>query len=129
MDGRNVVLLAEDDPDQREILLEVLAFEGYQVISADGPAQVLQRLTQHPDVVLLDLCGTASPEVMQALASAVRKPKVLLVSADPKLADIAKELGADGFISKPYELDDLLRTLSSALEAATADERCWATAR
>jgi two-component system response regulator (stage 0 sporulation protein F) len=130
MDAGNVVLLAEDDRDQREILLEVLAFEGYRVLSADGPDQVLARLREGPDIVLLDLRGTASPEVMEALASAPRKPFVYLVSADPQLPAIAEELRVDGFLSKPYDLDELLRTLASASASARQPaERCLALAR
>ena len=107
-DGRKVVLLAEDDPQQREVLQEVLEYEGYQVLLASAPAEVLAQLGEGPDVVLLDVDGVTSPEVARALDSS-KRPAIILVSADPGLPSIARTLGADGYVSKPYDLEELLR--------------------
>jgi two-component system response regulator MprA len=132
--GRKVVLLAEDDPEQRDVLQEVLEFEGYRVRVAASPGEVLAQLREGPDVVLLDLMGVASPEVMEALARDDRRPAVLLVSADPALAAVAGGLDVDGFLCKPYDLEALLGRLTELLDAPAvtrrdAGESCWAEAR
>jgi len=106
--GRKLILLAEDDPHQRELLQEVLEYEGYQVLVASEPAEVLAQLSRGPEVLLLDVEGVTSPEVTRALDSS-RRPAVLLVSADPRLPAIARALGADGYVCKPVELEALLQ--------------------
>ena len=130
--GRKVVLLAEDDPVQQEVLQEFLEYEGYRVVVAPGPDEVLLGLAEAPDVVLLDLVGVFSPEALRALHEAEPRPAVLLVSADPKLSEVAAALGVDGYLAKPYDLGELLARVEQALQrqqpAMAAAESCWANA-
>src|SRR4051794_40053791 len=57
MSEGGTVLVAEDDRDQREILSEVLEYEGFKVITAASPKQLVERLTPEIDLVLLDVNG------------------------------------------------------------------------
>jgi two-component system, OmpR family, response regulator len=107
---RGLVLLAEDDPEQLEILGAVLECEGYRVLRADNPSRVLEQLIRGPDVVLLDLVGVASPAVMRVLGALPRRPGVMLVSGDD-----AARAGADAYISKPYDLSALLEELDGIM--------------
>lgn len=107
------VLIGEDDVDQREILGEVLTSEGYRVELAANSNEVAHRLDVGADLAILDLHGVASPEVSRALNAASPRPKLLLVSGDPSLALAAEQLGADGFLSKPYDLDLLLHRVAT----------------
>src|SRR5262245_31476969 len=78
-DGGALILLAEDDEAQREVLIEVLEVEGYRVLAASGPDEVLASLGQGPALVLLDLMGVASPQVMIALRALPRRPSVVVM--------------------------------------------------
>ncbi len=115
MPAKQRVLLAEDDWAQTDILREVLEFEGYAVSTASHSEQVVERLSERPDAVLLDVFGVSSPEVASALNALTPRPVVILLSADERAASLAPQMGADQFLSKPYDLDRLLQTLSSLL--------------
>ncbi|MBI3185999.1 MAG: response regulator transcription factor [Myxococcales bacterium] len=120
---KEVVLLAEDDPDQVEILSELLSYEGYRVLSAEAPEEVLEQLSLQPDVVLLDVLGASSPAVFRAVAKMRPRPALILVSADHRLPQLAEQVRADAYVPKPYELPDLLATLRAVIEArASAEE-------
>ena len=119
-----LILLAEDDEAQREVLVEVLEVEGYRVLAASSPAEALVGLGQLPDLVLLDLVGMASPQVMSAIRSLPRRPALLVVSGDTATPDMAERLGADAYLTKPYDLDELLLRVREALaRVAWPDER------
>jgi len=119
-----LILLAEDDEAQREVLVEVLEVEGYRVLAASSPAEALVGLGQLPDLVLLDLVGMASPQVMSAIRSLPRRPALLVVSGDTATPDMAERLGADAYLTKPYDLDELLERVREALaRVAWPDER------
>jgi two-component system, OmpR family, response regulator QseB len=112
--GKVRVLLAEDDPDQTEVLTEYLSMDGYEVLVAATDAAVRQELLRDPDVVLLDLNGVASPSLLNQLAERSSRPEVIVVSADVQIEQAAKRLRARGWLAKPYDLDDLDAALASA---------------
>lgn len=110
------VLVAEDDRDQREILSEVLEFEGFHVVTAASPKQLAERLSPDIDVVLLDVHGVHGPEVDVALERLGRsRPSVLVVSGDSRACDAADSMNAQGCIQKPYDLSDLLAKVGELL--------------
>jgi two-component system, OmpR family, KDP operon response regulator KdpE len=117
-DGGALILLAEDDEAQREVLVEVLEVEGYRVLPASGPNEVLAGLGKNPALVLLDLVGVASPQVMSALRGVAKRPALVVMSGDGSLPDVAERLGADGYLTKPYDLDELLARVRQALQRA-----------
>jgi two-component system, OmpR family, response regulator MprA len=112
-----LVLLAEDDPDQRELLAEVLEFEGYRVLQAEDAQAVVSHLREQPDALLMDLHGISSPAVTAALETLSPRPALMVLSADRQLPAVAAALKADAYLSKPYELDDLLAKLRGVLTA------------
>ena len=113
--GNKLVLLAEDDQDQRELLAEVLEFEGYRVLQAENATRVVEQLSKAPDALLMDLHGISTPEVSAALQKIQPRPAVMVLSADRQLQVAAKQLGADAFLAKPYDLDELLAKLQVVL--------------
>jgi DNA-binding response OmpR family regulator len=106
------VLVGEDDLDQREILGDLLAGEGYQVQLA-GTANDFARKLDQAELAILDLHGVSTPEVARALRVVRPRPKLLLLSGDPLLESAARQLGADDFLGKPYDLDLLLARVAS----------------
>ncbi|MFZ5471575.1 MAG: response regulator [Myxococcota bacterium] len=117
---KGVILLAEDDPDQVEVLSEFLRHEGYEVLVADRSLEVIRQLRENPDVVLLDLIGVSSPALVRALLVAPSRPAVVLVSADSAVAQKAKELGAAAYLAKPFELDQLIDLIEAAMRPRRA---------
>jgi two-component system alkaline phosphatase synthesis response regulator PhoP len=112
------ILVVDDEPQLVWMLQFSLEAEGYQTLSArDGRTALEEVREHHPRVVLLDIMmpvmdGWAFLEELQEIPEAER-PRVIVVSARSSLRDRAKaaELGADAFVAKPFNVDDLLVVL------------------
>ena len=107
------LLLVEDDMPIRSILTEQLTSEGYTVDAVDTIERARQRIGEaRPDLILLDLMlprqdGWTFLRERQDETDLASIP-VLVISAAPRARLVeAKELGADGFLSKPFDLDVL----------------------
>lgn len=114
----NSVLVVDDEPQVVWMLQFSLEAEGYQTYSArDGRSALDEVREHHPELMLLDIMmpvmdGWAVLEELQGLPREER-PRVIVVSARTSLRDKAKaaELGADAFVTKPFNVDDLLLVL------------------
>ena len=118
------VLVVDDEPQVVWMLQFSLEAEGYQTLAArDGKAALDEVREHHPSVVLLDIMmpvtdGWAFLEQLQEFPVSER-PHVIVVSANSSLRDRAKaaELGADAFVAKPFNVDDLLVALHDVEQA------------
>jgi two-component system NtrC family sensor kinase len=118
MDGRATVLVADDDADQRELLVELLSGEGYALSSVGSPGALLRALESPPDVLLLDLHGASSPAVEARLhALGAGCPALVLASGAADLLEQGARLGADAVLQKPFGLEELLTTVRRMLQA------------
>lgn len=115
---RRTVLLVEDDPANREALQEILEQWGYEVLpvcSAEEAEYSVKR--RKPDVALIDvyLPGKSGASLMSRMRE--RFPDLVLIGmsglGDAAMARTMKGVGADQFIGKPIELDDLARALKA----------------
>lgn len=119
------MLVVDDEPQVVWMLKFSLEAEGYQTYSArDGRSALEELRLHHPQLMLLDIMmpvmdGWSVLEEMQDLPVEDR-PRVVVVSARASLRDRAKaaELGADAFVSKPFNVDDLLGVLHALAEAS-----------
>ena len=105
------VLVVDDEPGVRDMLVAVLEEEGYAVVAASTGPRALEMLPQEcPDLVLLDIMlpGVDGREVFRRMADlpAVATTPVILMSAAarPNMTDRR----AAAFLPKPFDLDDLL---------------------
>jgi CheY-like chemotaxis protein len=114
------VLLVDDDDAQREIIEEILKGEEMVVASASSSDEAVGLLDEDPDVVLMDLHGVRVELLLEGMRRRPRRPGLLVVSGDLRLPEHARRLGADGYLAKPYELDDLLRAVTGVLERVGA---------
>lgn len=109
------ILIIEDDPDILEILDIIFQNEGYDIIlSRDGMSADEIGLV-HPDLVLLDVrisgFGKTGAQICGELKTSINTHglPVLLLSAEANLNHIARECGADGHLSKPFEIEGLVK--------------------
>lgn len=107
------VLVVEDDPTTRELLVELLAGEGHDVrVACDGLEGLAQAQEFRPDVILLDLLlprMDGRDFLIAYRASAGGSGVVILSGA----MDLDVPL-ADAVIAKPFAVDDVLRAVAAA---------------
>lgn len=123
-----LVLTADDEPHITRLISLVLSDAGFRVVSANGGAEALRKAEDlRPDVVLLDLMmpGFDGFEVMRELQE-LRSVPVILLTGRCSVTDRAKglELGADDYVSKPFNPEELVARVRAVLrrshDAATA---------
>jgi diguanylate cyclase (GGDEF)-like protein len=122
----SLVLIVEDDPSIRSNLERLLRMEDFQVLTAGHGGEAMAILADcTPDIVLSDVTmpvmdGHALLAAMRADPELAQIP-VILVTA---LADRASQrqgmnIGADDYLTKPFQREDLLAAVRSRLERAT----------
>ncbi|MES2638748.1 MAG: response regulator [Myxococcota bacterium] len=123
------VLVIDDNEDLRELMQMMLEGAGYTIeLAADGQAGMAAQRAQPADLVVTDLFMPAQDgiETILQLRSEFPNVKVLAVSGGGKVSQaqsylqIAKQIGADAILSKPFEQEDLLRTVRELLGPADA---------
>jgi CheY-like chemotaxis protein len=112
-----LVLVVEDDEEIRELLEQIIEMESYEVKTASNGKEAMELISLlHPRLVLLDLMMPVMNgwEVLSALrkkeSGLDSETSVVVLSASGEAAKSAKAL-ADGFLSKPVQMDDLQKVL------------------
>jgi DNA-binding response OmpR family regulator len=109
------ILIVDDDAGVRDLCSLVLGNEGYHVLLAEDAASGIHLArTETPDLVLLDwmLPGLDGMDALRALKGSGKTreiPIVMLTALDglPQIT-MATFSGADGYVTKPFEVNDLL---------------------
>jgi CheY-like chemotaxis protein len=112
------ILVVDDDPAILEVLQLVLEDEGYEVVTNDGTN--INEYLEHPfDLALLDIWmrGTDGRIIARQIRAHNHPTKILLMSAHSDLAQSAKETNVDGFIAKPFELDELVEMVNNYVKS------------
>ena len=102
------ILVVEDDPDNRRIVVKVLAVDGYTTLeAADGESAVALARREHPDAILMDLAmpgvdGWEAARRLKADPATADIPIVALTAfALRGDEDRAREAGCDAYLAKP----------------------------
>ena len=106
------LLIVDDDPGIVAVLFEMLTDEGYVVETAVDGAAVRLAPTSQPDLILLDVMMPImnGVEVSKRLKSdpVTQHIPIIAMSAGTTLRDRYKDMRADDFLAKPFEISDLL---------------------
>ena len=117
------ILVVDDEQDLVVMISKALRYQGYEVITAnDGQEGLEKAKTEKPDLIVLDLmlpringykvCGLLKKDTRYA------KIPVILFTAKANAEDIelGKKVGADAYITKPYERDALLSKIEELIK-------------
>lgn len=108
------ILVAEDDTAILEVIKIILETEGYTIISTDEKDQIYSLIDSHsPGLILLDiwLSGYDGGKIAKNLKSKneTKHIPIIMMSANNETEKITKEAGANAFLLKPFDIDDLIK--------------------
>jgi len=110
--SKKKILVADDDTAILDVMTLMLEDVGYEVISTVDGQTVRKVLNELPDLVLLDIwmAGFDGREICKQLKrnKKTKHIPIIMISANKDTRDIAKEAGADDFVAKPFEMQELL---------------------
>jgi DNA-binding response OmpR family regulator len=120
------ILVAEDRPQTADLLRRAFESEGYFVLVAyDGDRAVTLGKSKPIDVILLDIMLPRLDGfgVIRKLREAKRRTPILILSARDAMSDIVHglELGADDYVTKPFELSILMARVRALTRRASAE--------
>jgi class 3 adenylate cyclase/CheY-like chemotaxis protein len=130
------LLVVDDTPMNVKLLADVLAYEGYQVVTAAGGKEGLAKVeSEKPDLVLLDvmmpdLDGYAVCRAIRATPETAILPVVMVTALNPADERVkGLEAGADDFLSKPVNEPELLARVRSLLRIKEFHDQVQAQSR
>jgi two-component system alkaline phosphatase synthesis response regulator PhoP len=121
------ILLVEDEPGLVLTLSDLLRAEGYTVESAiDGPTGLARAVNESFDLIILDvmLPGKNGLEVCRELRQRGKDVAILMLTAKTQLVDrvVGLKLGADDYLTKPFEPPELLARIEALLRRVTKEK-------
>lgn len=123
---KSLILIVDDEPQIRRLLTVTLEANGYQVLPAVSGQEGLVLAAQHrPALIILDLGlpDQSGKEILVRLREWSNVPVVILsVESDEKGKVAALDAGADDYVTKPFDTDELLARLRVALRHAAKHE-------
>jgi two-component system alkaline phosphatase synthesis response regulator PhoP len=118
--SKPLILIVEDDEATAECLTDLLQSEGYatEILPVPGTLEAVRSM--RPSLILLDLVFPESKgeDLLRALRRdrELERVPVVLLSAVPRLADVAARLPVQGHVGKPFDLEHLLQTIGSLVQ-------------
>ena len=121
------VLIVEDDNNIAELLRLYLEKEGYAtLVASDGGAGLEQFRQHHPDIVLLDVMMPVMDgwEVCRAIRQTDKKTPIIMLTAKGETTDKVSglKMGADDYITKPFEMKEVLARIEAVLRRTGGEE-------
>ncbi|GGI49193.1 hypothetical protein GCM10011425_04050 [Mucilaginibacter galii] len=113
------ILIADDDPGIVDAVAMILDFHGYDVSFTYNGTDVLAIKENYPDLFLLDIwmSGCDGRDICRALKAneETMHIPVLMISASKDIQQSALQSGANDFLAKPFDMQDLLEKIEGLL--------------
>jgi DNA-binding response OmpR family regulator len=115
------ILVVDDDPDISMMLKLMLEFKGYKVSTAERAEETYTTLRDNKiDLVIMDMLlsgvnGTDICTEIKQNSNSCNVP-IMMISAHPNAREVCLEAGADEFISKPFDMNDILLKISQLIK-------------
>jgi len=118
--NKELIYVVDDDPGLRELLMEYLTSQGYEVAEADGSKALDALLAERlPNLIVLDLMmpGEDGLSIARRLKGAAGMPPIIMLSAKGEDIDriIGLEVGADDYLPKPFNPRELVARIKAVL--------------
>ena len=126
------VLIVDDDASVRKTLSSILCLEGYLVQTMDNGNQALKAVEkEHFDVALIDIQLPDIKGVYLLSKLKLKQPRMvrIIITGFPSMDNAIKAVneGADGYVLKPFDPEQLLETIRKHLDERNAEKiRMWA---
>lgn len=118
--NKEKILIVEDDNDINSLLCKILEKEGFETVSAFSGSEALLRISiEKFDMMLLDLMipGTTGEEVIKCLREKENEIPILVLTAKAALEEkvTVLDLGADDYLTKPFENEEVVARVNARL--------------
>jgi DNA-binding response OmpR family regulator len=115
------ILVLDDDPDISTMLRLILEYKNYQVVTIHKPLEAFRFLEANKvQLVIMDmlLSGVNGTDLCSELknTASIRDIPVLMMSAHPNAKEVCLQAGADDFIAKPFDMQDILSRVSQLIK-------------
>ncbi len=112
------ILVVDDEVEICSVLRQFFQREGYEVTTAtDGDAALTLAMQERPHIIMLDvkMLGISGIEVLRLLREQHHPAKIIMLSAvkDEDVIREALQLGADGYLTKPFHLEQVAQLVAS----------------
>jgi DNA-binding response OmpR family regulator len=111
------VLVVDDEPRIGKMLGIKLRLSGYDVITTTSGAEAIDLVrTQEPDIMLLDILipDVTGTDVLRQVRTFSQVP-IIAFTARPEIAQSALKLGANDYVAKPFDVDEMVRRIEILL--------------
>lgn len=124
---KGTILIVDDEPDVLFFISKVFQPQGYHTITANSGIQALKYLHELPgkiDLVLLDLKmpEMGGVQVLKGIRRNYKDLPVIILTAYGERRPEVEEIGIEGFMTKPYSLEELYQQVASVLERREFDK-------
>ena len=114
------IMICDDDEGILEVLELYLELEGYHVFTVANSTTLVEQIGIHsPDLLLLDLWMPllSGDQVIKIIREndTIKELPIIVLSASVDGATVAKNFGADAFIAKPFDLDDIALNINKII--------------
>ncbi len=124
---KQTILIVDDEPSVRKLLRRAFELDSYQIVEAENREQTIDAIkTCDIDLVTLDVGLDGEDGLSVALEiRAISAVPIIMVSGRGELVDkiVGLEMGADDYISKPFQIREVLARVKSALRRGQLNEK------